>query len=565
MIRQSVPHEQVKTDSMELKTEYIPTGAAARNQLVDKQILALDALVKMTRQFATRPDFRHLVEVLLLTTSGQFSVTSAFALIGNPRSNRATTFFCGIGRFKDHADLAALGSVEQLLDYLGNCPGACEVRALPSGDSLMRVRESMSRAGVAVAAPLYHGDSLVGILGLGPKVGNRVFQDGEIKLLSMLAGTISPMLASSYLFLEIARLNSWYLEILDNVRQGVFVFDPDDRLTKVNHAGRQILLSLNPPLKAPKIEEGSLLGEIFCDSVFPGWSHRLNRARAVRRGRISESLVASGHAAERIFAVNATLMKREEWADMVITLDDITEQKETDQRMFNLEKFADRGVMASSISHELNNFLGLILGGVEISQINLAKGKNDKVESSLEKLKSHVAKMERFTSGLMDYTRLDTRKSVADLNTVISEVLSFVSIQKKFKRIAIRVHPDPNLPSFELDTDQMAQLLLNFANNAADAISEFGQENGEITFRTALEGESVVLTVSDNGVGIRPDVKERLFKSHLTTKEGGHGYGLVTCARIIQNHGGEVDIDSQPGLGTTFRVRFPLQPSSPVE
>lgn len=547
---------------MASKVDYMPTGAAARNQLVDKQILALDALAKMTRQFATKPDFSHLVEVLLLTTSGQFSVTSAFALISNPGSPTDASFYCGIGKFKDHADLAALGATSDLVDYIENCPGSCIVADLTPKKAPEDIAQTLLRCGVEIVAPLYHGDSLAGVLGLGQKVGGRRFEDAEVKLLSMLAGTISPMLASSYLFLEIARLNAWYLEILNNVRQGVFVFDASDRLTKVNSAGRHILRELFPPLANLQAEEGQTIREVFSDRVFPGWARRLDRARTAQRGRISESLVASGHSSERIFAVNATLMDRDGACDMVITLDDITEQKETDQRMFSLEKFADRGVMASSISHELNNFLGLILGGVEISQMNLAKGKVEKVENSLEKLKSHVAKMERFTAGLMDYTRLDTKKAEADLNTVISEVLSFVSIQKKFKRITIQVHADNDLPRFEMDTDQIAQLLLNFANNAADAIREAGRENGEITFRTSLEDEYVVLAVSDNGIGITPEVKERLFKCHLTTKEGGHGYGLVTCARIIQNHGGEVEIDSEVGAGTTLRLRFPLSSRS---
>ncbi|MDX9856503.1 MAG: ATP-binding protein [candidate division Zixibacteria bacterium] len=547
---------------MTVNSEYIPTGAAARNQLVDKQILALDALVKMTRQFATRPDFAHLVEVLLLTTSGQFSVTSAFALVGNPRAQVDSPFFCGIGRFKGSRELATLGNVAQLVDYIEDGPGSCLVADMRSSDRVPeRLHETLTRVGVAVIAPLYHGDSLAGILGLGAKVSGRPFEPAEVKLLSMLAGTISPMLASSYLFLEIARLNAWYLEILDNVKQGVFVFNVDNMLVKVNDSGRQILRSVNPMLAALQTDEGLSLREIFCESAFPGWARRIDRARTMRRGRVSESLVASVGSSERIFAVSATMMNREESADMLITLEDITRQKETDQRMFNLEKFADKGVMASSISHELNNFLGLILGGVEISQMNLAKGKTEKVETALEKLKSHVAKMERFTSGLMDYTRLDTKKAEADLNAVVADVLSFVSIQKRFSRIAVQVHPDHDLPTFELDTDQIAQLLLNFANNAADAIRETGRDNGEITIRTARDGDCVLLTVSDNGVGIAPDIKERLFKTHLTTKPGGHGYGLVTCARIIQNHGADVEIDSEPGQGTTFRLRFPLHPA----
>ncbi|MBD3401518.1 GHKL domain-containing protein [candidate division GN15 bacterium] len=549
---------------MSTRTEQMPLSAAARSQMVDKQILALDALAKMTRQFATRPDFAHLVEVLLLTISGQFSVTSAFVLLRNPRSNQPErSFYGGAGRFKKHGDLANLGGSSAVTSFLESGDGACRVRDMDTSGDLVRLKEVLTRTKVEVIAPLYHGDSLSGILGLGGKVAGKPYEDVELSLLSMLAGTISPMLASSYLFLEIARLNEWYLDILDNVKQGVFVFDDNDRLTKINTAGRLILKHLRTPLHEADEQDAPELSTVFVDDVFPGWAARLIRSRSLPSGRVTEALVASGKDAERIFTVNATVIKREDSSDLVVTLDDITEQKETDQRMFNLEKFADKGVMASSISHELNNFLGLILGGIEISQMNLARGKNEKVEATLEKLRANVDKMERFTAGLMDYTRLDTKKSEADLNTVISEVLSFVAIQKKFKKIAIQVYPDNTLPSFPMDTDQIAQLLLNFCNNAADAIAEACRSNGEISFRTSHDDEAVVLTVSDNGTGIPPEVEERLFKTHLTTKEGGHGYGLVTCAKIIRNHGAEVSIDTRVGHGTTFTVRFPLNPESP--
>ena len=83
--------------------------------------------------------------------------------------------------------------------------------------------------------------------------------------------------------------------------------------------------------------------------------------------------------------------------------------------------------MASTISHELNNFLGLILGGVEIAGMALKKNNTEKVAATLEKLKANVSKMERFTHGLMDYTKLNSTKQVSDLNTVIADVLSFLA------------------------------------------------------------------------------------------------------------------------------------------
>jgi signal transduction histidine kinase len=242
----------------------------------------------------------------------------------------------------------------------------------------------------------------------------------------------------------------------------------------------------------------------------------------------------------------------------VLTLDNITAQKENEQRLFNLEKFADKGVMASSIAHELNNFLGLILGGVELTQLALQKGNVDKALASLEKIAANGDRMKRFTQGLTDFTRLDTRKSMADLNDVIADVLSFVRVQKKFQSVRITTDLDAVLPQLEMDTDQIAQLLLNMLNNAADAIREAQRPEGAIHVTTGKTNDAILLTITDNGTGIEPAVREQLFKIHLTTKKDGHGYGLVTCAKIIEQHNAQVQVESKVGQGTIFRFQFPI-------
>jgi signal transduction histidine kinase len=305
---------------------------------------------------------------------------------------------------------------------------------------------------------------------------------------------------------------------------------------------------------------------IFPDDIYRGWSDRLCEAdRGKGRERVI-SLVAFGPSGKRIFSVRVASLEGEPGEDrgFVVSLDDVTAQKETEQRMFDLERLADKGVMASSIAHELNNFLGMLLGGVELAELNLSRGKVDKTEGTIAKLKGHVSKMKRFTAGLMDYGKLNTSKSLGNLNPVISDVLSFISVQRKFSNVKVDTVLADGLPDFNLDSDQMAQLLLNLLNNAADAISEAGSKAGKIRITTSSSEGRILLSVADNGVGIKPQVREHLFRSHLTTKEGGHGYGLVTCARIIDNHNGRVDIVSEVGQGATFCLHFPIQVAEEV-
>lgn len=271
------------------------------------------------------------------------------------------------------------------------------------------------------------------------------------------------------------------------------------------------------------------------------------------------SIVASSAGNERIYNVSITgsVENTEIGSALIITLDDVTIQKESEQRLFDLQKFADKGLMASSIAHELNNFLALILGGVEVIEIALEDKDREKALETIGKLKNNIENMERFTRGLTDLARLESDKEVLNLNTVIGDVLSFLSVQKRFKWVKIIAELDPELPDLQIDKDQIAQLLLNLLNNGADAIEESGEKEGRITITTEDEDRYALLTVSDNGIGMKEDVRKRLFRSSFTTKQSGHGYGLVTCAKIVEDHGGKIAVDTKPGRGTTFTIRLP--------
>jgi signal transduction histidine kinase len=233
--------------------------------------------------------------------------------------------------------------------------------------------------------------------------------------------------------------------------------------------------------------------------------------------------------------------------------------------MIDLELLAERGAMAASIAHELNNYLGMILGGVQLTQIAVARANMERAAQCLDRLCECAAQMERFTAGLMDRGRLDTRREETDLNAVITDVISFATAQRRFKRIKFDLRIEADLPKCEIDREQITQVLLNLINNAADAITETGRTDGRISVETAADADAVTMTVADNGPGMTPEVQAKLFREQLTTKPTGHGYGLVTCAAIIANHQGTVDVRSAPGHGTAMTIRIPQRITGPAQ
>jgi signal transduction histidine kinase len=526
---------------------------------LERQILAFDALSKLTKQFCDRPDFEHLMDILLMTLCGQFSIADSFALLKKPNAQSLNKSFFATGRFRKDI---MVPSLQLEPEYWGKALAERRVQRI---DEFNLVDEGtdqvgmLNRVGVSLICPLVHSDKFFGIIGLAQRVNQMPYTQEDIDLLNTIINTVTPLVANSYLFWDFASLNVWYLDILDNVRQGVFVFDKGFRLRKLNAAGLEILNAFRDDVSGLKDLEGKSIEEVFPESAFDGWARRFKETRN-GRSVAGNSLVAGAGAGERIYnvSVNGSVENAEIGTALIITVDDVTVQKETEQRLFDLQKLADKGLLASSISHELNNFLALILGGIELTEFALEAGNRDKAVANLAKLKGNLAKMERFTRDLVDFASPNVIKQVGNINAVIEDVLSFLSVQKRFKGIKIESQLAGDLPSFSFDPDRVAQLLLNLLHNAADAIQEAETAEGHITIETLRAEDHVVLKVSDNGVGIGPDVRDKLFKLRQTTKTTGHGYGLITCSNIATDHDGTIEFSSEPGIGSTFTVRLPI-------
>ncbi|MDD4050354.1 MAG: ATP-binding protein [candidate division Zixibacteria bacterium] len=529
--------------------------------LREKSVLALDALATLTSQFADNRTLSGLVETLVYTVAGQFSVANAFVAVKNPDQRFGPAIIFGTGKFTGNQDLAQLDGAITAEAVLQSRLWPIQVESLHDDPTTRPLAAVWQAGGVHLVAPLFSGDNLIGIMGLGNKVGGRSFTESDLDLAGAFVKTITPLVANAFIFAEISYLNAWYLDILNNVKQAVLVIDENGVIRTINAVGREMLEGISPAAVGGVSLVGVSIRRVFVEDVFPGWLKPLSRDGAWGLASRTENLIAHVDGSERIFSVTIGTVPGSTTGriDTIVTLHDVTAQKDVEQRLFDLERYAEKGMVASSIAHELNNFLGVILGGLELMQAYVERGNVSILPDTLEKLKANVDKMTRFTAGLMDYSRLEAKKQKGNLNAVLTDVMSFIAVQKRFTRIDVQTGIDPDLPDMEMDGDQLSQLLINLLNNAADAIAETGRRDGRITIITRHDDAQVMISIADNGVGIAPEVEERLFKEHLTTKKTGHGYGLVTCSKIVANHQGTVDIESAPGEGTAFVFHFPRQ------
>ena len=228
----------------------------------------------------------------------------------------------------------------------------------------------------------------------------------------------------------------------------------------------------------------------------------------------------------------------------------------------HMEKLSSIGVLAASVSHEVNNPLSSIIGFAEL--LAEMDDISDEARKYARVIYLEGQKIHKLTEQLLDMSRQGKiEKKVQDMNEVVVEVLSVTDHHlSRFKNVEIETALHDGSLRCNFDRSQIQQILLNLFLNAAQAMSDGGQ----LLVRTWEEkhpelGPGVSFSVSDSGPGISSERLKEIFKPFVTTKEKGTGLGLKICADIVKAHGGAIDVDSELGRGTTFKVWIPNGPS----
>jgi PAS domain S-box-containing protein len=223
------------------------------------------------------------------------------------------------------------------------------------------------------------------------------------------------------------------------------------------------------------------------------------------------------------------------------------------QQLWQTAKLATMGELAASVAHELNNPLGTVTLRVELLLAQLAD--DDPRRPGLEVVEQEVERMGQLVSNLLQFSRRSQQQvSTLDVRDEIAKSLELIRHHLRNRRIAVELQLAPDLPMIRADRQQLRQVFLNLFTNAADAMPD----GGTLTVRGASNG-AVVLEVVDTGTGIPPEVLARVREPFFTTKpEGkGTGLGLAISSRILQEHGGSLEIESALGVGTTVRLYLP--------
>jgi two-component system NtrC family sensor kinase len=223
-------------------------------------------------------------------------------------------------------------------------------------------------------------------------------------------------------------------------------------------------------------------------------------------------------------------------------------------QLAHTEKMAAVGTLAAGVAHEVNNPLAGILTCLETIRAHPEDGATR--ERYLALVEDGIKRIEHTVSNLLDFSRRSSiRLEPTSLNHSLRHVSELVQYQLRKRRVEVAFELSPVEPVVLADHFQMEQLFLNLVLNAIQAMPD----GGKVTLRTRMNDGTVTAEVSDTGVGIPEDIRDRIFDPFFSTREfsQGTGLGLAVSYNIVSSHGGTIEFESQVGKGTTFRVILP--------
>ncbi|MDR3570514.1 MAG: response regulator [Syntrophobacteraceae bacterium] len=342
--------------------------------------------------------------------------------------------------------------------------------------------------------------------------------------------------------------------VLDCMPQGICVLDTKGMIVRTNRAIAKI-----QGQKLPEIVGRSPAVLFQNPAIF---DKLLAKASESDAGRVEKTDVSLMNSTGETYAADINLVKlvdSDKWVGYLLVIEDMTRKKAFSDKIIQSEKLAALGTMAGGVSHDFNNLLMAILGHI---QLILPEIENEEIRRRLQSIEkavydgsNTVRRLQRFTERERDPK---AAIPVVDIDEAVKDVVELT--RPRWKNLmersgrTIDIQRDIQQNSLAaINASDLREVLTNLLLNAIDAMPQ----GGVVTFRSYLRGEQLFLEVSDTGIGMGKEVSERIFDPFFTTKGiGNSGLGLSVSWSLISRYGGDVQVKSKPGKGTTFVIRL---------
>jgi len=412
--------------------------------------------------------------------------------------------------------------------------------------------------------PLTSSDQVSGVVEL---INHREggFTRGDLDLLEKLGESIAHLLRNIQMTEQLKVMNAhleasrWELvrsrntlrSLFDNLPDSLYIIDRKYRLVAVNMARanrvnaepRQIInhLCYEALYKRSEPCTNCLVAETFYNHIIT------NRTERVWDG--------SDHPLEWDITAYPILEEEDEVPQVIIFERDVTEKNMMGAILIQSEKMAAVGQLAAGIAHEINNPLTVVLANAQLLERSLPKDSDD--AEAVDLISRAGTRALQVVRNLLNFARKEQSEvKPTDINQSIQSALDMLRHEFLERSIEFTFEPGNNLSMIMASPENLSGVWVNILINAMDAMVGI---QGKIRIVTQQNGNEIRVIINDNGHGIEPEKLKRIFEPFYTTKEVGKGtgLGLSICHRVIKQHGGNILVDSQVGVGTTFTIILP--------
>ncbi|NIO11302.1 MAG: hypothetical protein GTO40_26125 [Deltaproteobacteria bacterium] len=220
------------------------------------------------------------------------------------------------------------------------------------------------------------------------------------------------------------------------------------------------------------------------------------------------------------------------------------------------ENLSALGNLAATVAHEVRNPLNSISMGLQRLKAEFRPTEDENQYSRfIEIMRGEVQRLNSIVEQFLSLARpLDLKFESVSIDEMLQEMHLLVGADAEVSKVKIDLAVAPNLPSVRADRNYLKQLLLNLILNGVQAMPD----GGKLTVEAKAARKDIHLAIHDEGVGMKPEVLSRIFEPYFTTKTNGSGLGLAIARRIVESHGGNISVASEPGHGTTFNITLPI-------
>lgn len=396
------------------------------------------------------------------------------------------------------------------------------------------------------AVPIQSGDRIIGIIGCF-FAADHPFDEEDSRMLTSVSEQASIAIENSKLYEQVKTSEERYRMLFESTGTSMAIVDPRGHFKLVNRAFEQL-----SGYTSRELTDNAIICQFFMKKGKPD--------RCIRpHQRWEEEFIDRNRDIKQVYVITAPISQSD---DILVSLADMTRQRDLEKRLFESQELASLGELSAGIAHEIRN--PLIAINTSVSILKDEQNLSPEGQQVLDVVKEETDHLAAIVNDFLKYARpklLTLEKE--DLNRLVQDALKRIKDQAGEKIVWIERYDD-TLPPMELDRHQMLQVFANLLSNSIDAMPEGGKLFIETVYQSGKKDNRVLIVFKDTGMGIQSDLLAKIFLPFFSTKEKGTGMGLAICRRIVNQHNGEIFVESEPGKGAVFSVMLPLE-TKPAE